>query len=135
MSALSTTASTREGRFGRSWLLALLAGGWGSMVFDNVNDPILAAPFFVLTTLATAALGYELYTQARRPSGEGVARWERSDTAIVTFLVGLAAVISVVMVLRPFTAPEQSARASFAVLYVVLASIFAWQRSSAMSPP
>ena len=132
MSALSAV-STREGRFGRSWLLATLAGGWGSMVFDNVNDAILAAPFFVLTTLATTVLAYELYTQADRRFEDGVTRWERTDTAIVVFLVGLAAVSCVAMVLRSFTPPERSAGASFAALYVVLAGFFAWRRRSAQS--
>ena len=131
-SALAT-GSTCEGRFARTGLLAVLAGSWGSVVFENANDAILAAPFFVLTILATATLADELHTQARRPSPDGARRWERTDTAIVVILVGLAAISAAGMALRPFTAPEQSAGASFAALYLVLAGFFGWKRRATLA--
>ncbi len=118
------TVSTREGRFARSGVLAVLASAWGTVVFENVNDAVLAAPFFVMTTFTTAALIYELFTQARRRGREDADRWARTDTAIVVVLVGSAAVMTAAMALRSFTAPEQSAGTSFAALYVVLAGFF-----------
>jgi hypothetical protein len=127
------SVSTREGRFARTGLFAVLAGGWGSMVFKNVHDSVLAAPFFVLTTLATTALAYELFVQAHRRSEDDVSRWEHTDTAIVAVLIGLAAVSCVASALRSFTSPEQTAGVSFAALYVVMAGLFSWNRWAMLS--
>ncbi len=128
MTSAQDTDLANEGRFARTALLAVLAGSWGAVVFKNVNDAALAAPFFVLTTLTIFSLALELRTQAHRRSPEGTASWKGTDTGIVVVLVGLAAVCSVAVVLRSFSPPEQSANLSFAALYVVLAGLFSWNR-------
>ena len=122
-------------RFTPTLLLAVLAGSWGSMVFENATDPVVAAPFFVLTTLCTTALAHELHTQARRGRGDGQDRWERTDTAIVSILTGLAAVSAAGLALRSFTPPERSAGISFAALYVILAALFGRQRLKTPAQP
>ena len=78
--------------------------------------------------MVTSALALEVRTQARRRDPDGAARWEGTDTAIVVVLAGLAAVSAVVLVLRSFTPPEQSAAASFAALYALLAVLSAANR-------
>ena len=124
---------TSEGRFARTGLLAVLAAGWGSIVFKNVNDAILSAPFFVLTTLATAALAQEVRTQARRRGRDGEASWEGTDTAILVVLVGLALASSAPLAFRAFSPPEQSAGLAFAALYAVLAGLFSWNRRAELN--
>ena len=135
MALAQDTDSTVQGRFARTAVLAILAGSWGSTVFKNVDDALLAAPFFVLTTLATAALAHEVLTQARRRSRAGAASWERTDTAIFVVLVGLTVLSSVPLAFRSFSPPEQSAGLGFAALYAVLAGIFAWNRRTALHQP
>jgi len=127
------TDPTGDGRFARTAVLAVLAGSWGSVVFQNVNDALLAAPFFVLTTLATAALAHEVRTQGRRRGRDGAAGWQRTDTAMLVVLVGLTVVSSVPLAFRSFSPPEQSAGLAFAALYAVLAGLFAWDRRAALN--
>ena len=135
MTSAQDTDLANEGRFAWTALLAVLAGSWGSVVFKNVNDPVLAAPFFVLMTLTTFSLALEVRTQARRRSPDGTADWRGTDTGIVVVLVGLATVSSVGVALRSFSPPEQSAGLSFAALYVVLAGLFSWNRRAARNGP
>ena len=131
MTSPQDTDLANEGRVGWTALFAVLAGSWGSVVFENVDDTVLAAPFFVLMTLTTFSLVLEIRTQARRRSPDGTAKWRGTDTGIVVVLVGLAAVSSVAVALRSFSPPEQSAGLSFAALYVVLAGLFVWTRRAA----
>src|SRR5688572_633139 len=132
MTPTRNTESSVDGRFARTALLALVSSSLGSTVFENVDDALLSAPFFVLTTLATAALAHEVRTQARRRGADGAARWEGTDTAIVGVLIGLAVVGSVALAVRSFTAPEQSAGLGFAALFVVLAGLFGWNRRTTL---
>ena len=102
---------------------------------DNMSDAVLAAPFFVLMTLAIAALVDELHVQARRRSADDAARRERTDTTIVALLLGLAAISIAGTGLRSSASPEQTAAASFAALYVVSAGLFTGQRRTTSVRP
>ena len=123
----------RGGRFARTALFAVLAGGWGQEVFGNIEDPVLAVPFFLASTLAVLALGHELHTQARRRSPVTANRWEGTDTAIVAVLVGLALATCVALASRSFTPSEQSIRASYAAMYVLLAGCFGLARRATLA--
>ena len=118
----------RQGRFARTGMLCVWAFGWGSVVFKNLDDGVLAAPFFVLMTLATAALTFEVRSQAQRSSPDGPGRWRGTDAGIFVTLLGFAGVICISLALRPFTTAEQSVGACFATLFVVLAAYFGWAR-------
>jgi protein-S-isoprenylcysteine O-methyltransferase Ste14 len=135
MTLVQAFDSTGEGRFARTAVLAVLAGNWGAIVFKNVDDALVVAPFFVLTTLTTAALAHEVLTQARRRSRDSAASWERTDTANLVVLVGLTVLSSAPLAFRSFSPPEQSAALGFAALYAVLAGIFAWTRRKALRQP
>jgi hypothetical protein len=133
VSSVQRPLAARQGRFARTAMLCVWAFGWGSMVFKNLDDAVLAAPFFVLMTLATAALTVEVRGQARRPSSDGSGRWSGTDAGIFVALLGFAGVICGSLALRPFTAPEQSAGACFAMLFVALAAYFGWTRRKTLA--
>jgi hypothetical protein len=114
-------------------MMCVWAFGWGSMVFQNLDDAVLAAPFFVLMTLATSALTFEVRSQARRPPSDGSGPWSGTDAGIFVALLGFAGVICISLALRPFTAAEQSTGACFATLFVVLAAYFGWARRKTLA--
>ena len=122
-----------EGRAARTALLGFLAAGSGSNLFDDVAEPFLTMPSFVLTMLITGALIIELTDQARRRQAGDVTRWARTDTVIVVVLIACATLLCGAAALQHLPPPEETAAAGFAALYVVLAGCFSLVRRRVLS--
>src|SRR3954454_14372043 len=44
MTTVRDSPVVRKGRFARTALFAVLAGGWGQTVFESIEDPVFAVP-------------------------------------------------------------------------------------------
>ncbi|MFI7598089.1 hypothetical protein [Actinoplanes sp. NPDC049681] len=120
------------GRFSRTAFLAFVVAGIGNDLFDDVADPWLTAVRFVLVILGTSALSAELTRQAQRAPEGASAGWSRTDTGNVLILLGYAALLVLVLVIRDLAAGERAAATCFLVLYVVLPGYFGWTRRKAL---
>jgi drug/metabolite transporter (DMT)-like permease len=121
-------ATVRDGRVSGTALFGFLAAGFGSNLFDGPTDTLRAVMPFVITMLTTGALIIELTDQARRRPTDGGSRWAGTDTGIVTVLLGYTVLLAVAAALQRLPASEETAAASFATLYAVLAGCFGWVR-------
>jgi hypothetical protein len=69
---------------------------------------------FVLTMLTTGALIIELTDQARRGSTSGGSGWARTDTGIVTVLIGYAILLAVAAGTQRLPTAEEIAATGYA---------------------
>lgn len=125
---MAAGAAPAEGRVSRVVIFGLLAAGWGADLFENVSDPWLTVPSFLLMIAATLVLGRELTLQARRGAGNPATRWSGSDTAIVAVLGGYAALLVAAMIFGHPPQHERTSGVAFISLYVALGAYFSWLR-------
>jgi uncharacterized membrane protein YsdA (DUF1294 family) len=128
VTATRSSAPPIEGRVSRVVIFGLLAAGWGADLFENVSDPWLTVPRFLLTTAGTSVLVWELTKQAHRGAGAAVTRWTGSDTAIAAVLGGYSGLLIATMILRHPPRHESTSAAAFASLYLALDAYFVWRR-------
>ena len=128
VTSMAAGAAPTEGRVSRIVIFGLLAAGWGADLFEDVPDPWLTVPRFLLTVAATMALGWELTSQASRGAGDPATRWAGSDTAIVSVLGGYTALLVAAMVFGHPPQHERTSGMAFLVLYVALGAYFSWFR-------
>jgi len=124
----ATSSAVTDGRVSRIVIFGLLAAGWGADLFEDVSDPWLTVPRFLLTVAATSVLGWELTSQARRGAGAAAIRWAGSDTAIVSVLGGYTALLVTAMLFGHPPQHERTSGVSFIALYVALGAYFSWLR-------
>jgi hypothetical protein len=125
VTSTSNNAQPHDGRWFRVACLGVLAAGYGSDLFEDLPDLWLAVPRFVLMSAATAALIWELTTQAQRhPQGTAAVRWSRSDTVNASVMAGYAALLCATVTLSDLRPKEETAGPMFAALYLALAIYF-----------